>query len=516
MKKSMLLVAASIMCLSLASCGTTSTTSTEEITSQAETTSENEVNINLNDTRLELYTAVYGSYEDGIFTSYEEDQNFKSFYEAVSDCFYNGEYGSYVYAASDENASPLYIKRASHVADYSDSTPADQWFWYNSDMELDGHYGFITGFTDLYKNENYAAIYSTKDNFAPSYQPYSIIGTDNDSATTTPAWNLEPYLDSRVVYNPLAFSGIQQSTYTFDLTESKIRPSYSETQKAYPEVCLSTTDSYNSSKQGLFMDTDNGNWYYFYGESQSQSKVYQYEYDDVIMTSTWDEENQEFTPDGDVTLELETIWDEENEIIRNDLDIQIAVGSDVTNFERSYEYVNMTACGTHRASVGLDLMPTDGEEEDLVLPDYMCGSYFNNIVISNGEGTVKEGLSILDYTQDFACEAGTYDLLNSSEMNSTKIGTILDGSSNISYDISTAGQDVYNISYAQKDSASSRSDAISSCESSLDQIADEDTSSSASVIVAKSSYDKLSKQEQNVIKQIDKYLDLLTRVGIED
>jgi len=513
MKKSMLLVAASIVSLSLASCGTSTTS--EGITSQNETTSQNEVNVTLNDSRADLYTAVYGMYEGGVFTSYNEDKNFKSFYEAVSDCFYNGEYGSYVYAASDENASPLYIKRASHVADYSDTTPADQWFWYNSDMELDGHYGFITGFTDLYKDEGYTSIYSTKDNFAPSYQPYSIIGTDNNTATSTPAWNLEPYLDSRVVYNPLAFSGIQQSTYTFDLTNAKIRPSYSKTQKAYPEICLSTTDSYNSSKQGLFMDTDNGNWYYFYGESQSQSKVYQYDYDSVIMTSTWNEEAQEFTPNGDVTLELETIWDQDNEIIRNDLNIQVEAGSDISNFERSYEYVNMTACGTHRASVGLDLIPTD-EEEDLVLPDYMCGSYFNNIVISNAKGTVKEGLTPIEYTQDVGCDAGTYDLLNSSPMNVTKIGTILDGSSHISYDISTAGQDVYSINYSQKDSTSSRTNAIGACESKLDQIGDEDTASSASVIVAKSSYDILSKQQQNVVKQIDKYLALLTRVGIVD
>lgn len=513
MKKSILLVVVSIAGLGLASCGTT--TSGESSLTSNETTSQNEINITLNDSRTDLYTTVYGMYEDGVFTSFEEDKDFKSFYEAVSSCFYEGEYGSYVYAKSDESASPLYKKRASRVEDYSTSTPADQWFWYNSDMELDGHHGYMTGFTDLYKDENYTSIYSTTDNFSPSYQPYSIIGTENNSATTTPAWNLEPYLDSRVVYNPLAFSGIQHTTYTFDLSDSKIRPSYSETQKAYPEVFLSTTDSYNSSKQGLFMDTNNGNWYYFYGESQSQSKIYNYDYDEVIMTSTWDEDNQEFTPDGDVTLELDTVWDEENEIIRNDLGIKVTNGDDVATFERSYEYVNMTACGTHRANIALDLMPID-EDEDLVLPDFMCGSYFNNIVVSEAKGTVSEDLTIIDYTQAIGCEPGTYDLLNSTEMNEAKTGTILDASSHITYDISTPGKDIYNISYIQQDPASSRTDAIDACEENLDKIGDDDTSSSASVIIAQSSYEKLSAQEQNVIAQLDGYLDLLTRVGIED
>lgn len=512
MKKTVLLVVSSIVCLSLASCGTTTSADSSESTSPV--TSNHEVNITLNDSRQELYTTVYGQYDNGVFTSFGEDKDFKSFYEAVTDCFYNGEYGSYVYAKSNASATPLYVKRASHVADYSDTTPADQWYWYNSDMEMDGHFGFMTGFTDLYRNQNYTSIYSTKDNFAPSYQPYSIIGIDDTSAST-PAWNLEPYLDSRVVYNPLAFSGIQQSVYTFDLTKAKIRPSYSSTQKAYPEICLSTTDSYNSSKQGLFMDTNNGNWYYYYGESQSQSKVYQYDYDQVIMTSTWNEAEQEFTPDGDVTLQLNTVWDEENEIIRNDLDISILSNGQTSTFERSYEYVNMTACGTHRASVGLDLMPID-DEEDLVLPDFMCGAYFNNIVISQAEGTVKEGLTPVEYTQDVGCDAGTYNLLNSAPMNPTKIGTILDGSANINYDISTPDQDVYNISYQAKDSLNPRTEAIRDCESELDEIADEDTSSSASVIIAKASYDKLSKQQQNVIKQIDKYLSLLVRVGIEE
>lgn len=507
MKSKYLAVLATVALLS--SCGgqsnqeTTTTTAGDNPTTTEPTTTP-KPSLNLKDSRSELYTAVFGEIVNGNFDSYNKDQNYKSLYEAIEDIFFNGEYGSYLYKIGDATKTPIYVKRASFSDDTSNKSPLDQWFWYQQGGILDGYAGYLLGYTDFNINKDITAVYSTTDNLKPSYQPYGLVGTPDGHAGTTPAWNLEPYLDANVIYNPLSFSGIQTTTYTFKLTDAKIRPSYNAKQKVEPKIYLSTVDGYNSSKQGLYMDDTNGNWYYFNGESQSETKLFDYSDKELILTSTWNEDTQEFTPNGDVTFNLKTNYDEELEVLNNTLDIKVTTGEGSKEFHKIYEYSSMTECGTHRAAISLDLIPTSKTDpEDMTLPDFDCGAYMNNIVVTEAKGTVAADLDEVKYTQPIGLQAGTYDLLNSSAANPAKKETILHSKAHITYDF-TNSKDVFNLSYVPVSKTETRSEEILAAKAKVEKIKEGDTKESASVIVAKKAFDSLSKQQQLVLRAIDK------------
>lgn len=344
----------------------------------------------------------------------------------------------------------------------------------------------------------------TSDYLKQTYQPYHLLKHEDK---TTAAWNLLPLMDTSIRYNPIAFSGMRTITYNFDLSEAKIRPSYNELQKAVPTITLSSTDSYNWSNQGIYMDTKTGNWYYLKGETQSDVKEIEYDDQEVILTSTWDNEKQEFTPNGDVKMTLEYVYDEKEEVWVNDLKIETTVGTEVKTFDKRYEYIQMNGRGTPRANISLDII-SDSEEYDegTFAPDYMCGAYFKNITITEAKGKVPENLTDEEYQGDtpMVGKAGeTYDLLAASEANVIDLEVILEHYDAITYHEDIKNKDVYDISYEQKVSEDTRTKEVKEVEELIKKITDSDTADSPNVIKAYQKYKNLNGVTQKMIKSID-------------
>lgn len=463
--------------------------------------------IELLDTRVDAFTVVSGSMEGNEFVADGDTYNFKSLYEAANFCFDECDYGSFVKALGDETDTILYQKRMNF--DIIDQGLAQDTYYYIKDgSTVFGFNQYLPGNTNYYLNEKVTTLMQTTDNLKHYYQPYSLL--KQVEGATTQAWNLTPLLDTTIRYNPTAFSGMRTITFKIDLSESKIRPSYNETQKIVPMITLSSTDSYNWSNQGIYMDDTTGNWYYVYGETQSDITDLNYE-ENLILTSTWDNEVQEFTPDGDITLTLDLVEVEED-VWANDLTIVVSdKNGNETTHEFNYEYSQMNGRGTPRCNIALDLRPRDEDSEDgTFAPDYMCGAYFKNITVSEGRGTVPEGLTDDEYLGDtpMVGTAGqTYDLLASDTANECDGEVILDHYDCINYHNDITTKDVFDITYEQRVSAS-RTDEVLACEKLIAAILPTDDKDSASVIKASAAYNKLDGNEQRLIVSIDGYTQL--------
>ena len=95
--------------------------------------------------------------------------------------------------------------------------------------------------------------------------------------------------------------------------------------------------------------------------------------------------------------------------------------------------------------------------EELVTPDFMCGGYFNNVIVSEGKGSVRPGLTDDEYQgdADMCCEPGkTYDFLHALKgyENDSDTEVIMDNYNCVGYyDVNESkGYDTWSISYAQK------------------------------------------------------------------
>lgn len=464
-----------------------------ETGSSVESSSEEEIEIVLNDTREELYTAIVA----------EEETAFKSLYEAANFVMENGSTGDRVYVNSDAE------KRSSFELMSEDVVAGDYWFYYKDGNMLDGYSPYVTGDVEYYRGERYSRIMCASGYAAPTYQPYILMGAENSA---TQAWNRTYYTDATVRYNPKAFTGIQDTTYTFELTDTKIKPSYNEAQKVVPTITLSTTDSYNWSHQGLWMDINTGKWYYTEGEIQSDYKSLEYYDDEVFMTSTWNQETEEWTPNNDLRLSLSMVYLEDDDVTYNELTIEVLNedGTVKSTSVKDYEFSGMTMRGTHRANITLDLMPSDDDyDEDTITPDFMCGAYMKDVVVSEAKGTVREGLTDDIYQGDspMCCEAGqTYDLLyvNESFNNDTKTQVILDNLNAIQYN-EVDGKDSWTISYEQSGPTAIRSQEVLDCEALIALIPDDATIASAEVKAAYKVYNKLPDAQKQLITYVDGY-----------
>ena len=464
--------------------------------------------VELKDNRSEAYVAVLGEVDsNGNFEPYDEGVKFKSLYEATNYAMEEGDTGSYVYADGDQDETKLFVKQ---------SASYDYWFYFKDGNVLDGYSPYTPGDVEYYKGENYTRILCSGGYAAPTYQPYELLGAETSS---TQPWNRLPYLDTSIRYNPHAFTGIQDTTYTFELSKAKIRPSYNPNQKAVPTITLSTTDSYNWSNQGIYMNTDNGNWYYLYGETQSNFKSFIYE-EELIMTSSWDQDKQEWTPNNDVRLTLNMVFNEDDGSTSNDLTIELLNGNEVSKkIVKNYEYNQMNMRGTHRASIDLDLISTDEEiEEEGLTPDFQCGAYFKNVVVSNATGTVREGLTDEIYKGDepMCCEAGhTYDLLYAKEAykNDSNTTVILDGFNNIKYYDTTAEKDTWDISFEQKVASIYRSEEVLEVEELIALIPDGATVTTDEFRTAYAAYKELTVPQQNLIEVVDGYTAIKNIIG---
>lgn len=451
------------------------------------------------DDREELYVAALGETADGVFEVYERT-NFKSLYEAAHYVMENGDKGSYVYTLGDTTERKLFSITG---------LQSDYWFYYKDGNMLDGYSIYVAGDVEYYRGEKYTRILSASGYSAATYQPYVLMGHEENG---TQAWNRTYYMDTVVRYNPKAFTGIQDSTYLFELSQAKIRPSLSSASKVIPTVTLSTTDSYNWSNQGIYMDSTTGNWYYVEGEVQSAVKALEYDEDNIIMQSKWDSSKQEFTPEADVRMTLNMVYDEENEFTSNDLTIEVIKDGKVTKtIKKNYEYSGMTMRGTHRANIALDIVPADEElDEETTTPDFMCGAYFDNVIVSEGKGTVREGLTDEIYQGDspMCCEAGeTYDLLYAKGGYNNLSGTdvLLDNYACIDYSDRNAEKDTWRISYAQSKSEMVRSQEVEDVIELIKLIPDNATVFTDEFMTAYSLYQTLTEPQKLLISEIDGY-----------
>ncbi|MCQ2742055.1 MAG: hypothetical protein MJ239_01985 [Bacilli bacterium] len=493
--KTILLLSALTLTGLLASCGGNGTSSSKSQT------------IELVDNRQEIYTTVIGEMNHGVFESYDEDKDYKSLYEAVQACLENGEAGSYVYRKGGDAKKPAFVKQ---------QRSDDYWYYYKDGNVAEGYAPYMVGDVDWYRGQNYTRIQSSGGYAHATYQPYALKGHEGKS---TQSWNRLPLLDGAVRYNPHAFTGIQDTTYTFNLSKAKIRPSYSKDQKAIPMVGLSTTDSYNWSNQGIYMDTVNGNWYYFYGETQSDSKSLEYE-EELIMTSSWDQAAQEFTPTNDVRMTLNMYQDEEEDFVSNKLKIEILEnGNVIKTIDKEYELNTMTMRGTHRAQIAIDLVPTDEDNEEASMtPDYMCGAYFKNAIVAEGKGSVREGLTDEEYMgdTDMCCEPGhTYDLTyaKGGYSNDSDTEVILDNCTAISYSDANAGCDTWNISFEQVAPTVDRTETIASVETKIEAIPDGADLDDPKAAAAYLAWEKLSYDQQLIITEVDHITKLKDIIG---
>lgn len=466
--------------------------------------------VELVDSRVDAFVAVSGTVlSDGTIEEDGDTETFKSLYEAANYVFDEYDNGSYVYKLGDEAKTKLSQKRGSE--DSISGATTDQWYYYVDGSTLDGYSSYIQGDTNFFINEKKTRLMSSTDSLKFTYQPYSLLG--RDSTVTTQGWNLLPMQDTSIRYNPHSFTGIQTVTYKFDLSEAKIRPSYNESQTVIPMITISSVDSYNWSNQGIYMDTATGNWYYIYGETQSDTKLLNYDTDEVILTSKFSKADQEFTPENDVRMTLTYRFVESDEVWVNDLTIEILSGETVTKtITKTYEYNSMTACGTPRANISMDLVSSDDSlDESTFAPDYMCGAYFKNIKISEGYGSVKEGLTDDEYggDADMCCTPGeTYDLLACKDSGDADLEVILDHYDAITYHDDIKDYDLFDISYEQEVADATRTSDILDVEALIAKIGDEDTKESASVIKANAKYSALHTTQARLVAKFDGYKQL--------
>jgi hypothetical protein len=284
------------------------------------------------------------------------------------------------------------------------------------------------------------------------YNSYKTVKTTEDTTkfkfNGVDVWHICTELESSVTVDMEAYSGITKSVYEIDLSEAKIVPSYDGSDDAYAYIGFITADGDYVVNVGLRCNTRNGNWYYYAGEASIESSSIEMDDENCYLTSTWDETEKCFRPDGDVKMQMQllTLKDEDGvEYITHRLTMTFEDGRVVV---KDYEDLDLTQCGTIRFTCGLDIV------SDNTLTDLMCGSEFNNLVITSATAYVlEEMLNPLVY--GIGAEigfAGEYDILNSNDeyfigVDSARFHTILYNTATISYDFDTPGKDVYNFSY---------------------------------------------------------------------
>ena len=371
----------------------------------------------------------------------EEVERHKSLYAAIVACVDNCDTDAYVTEVG--GAEKLFIN-----ADKFDATTADM-FWHYKEGTVKSSYTpwKTTYWTDV-KGKDEIVIF--KESASGQLQPYAngwelvSVSETLDDASHTAVWNSCWYLESSVIVNLEAYSGITKGVYDVKLSQARIYPSYEGSDETWAYVGFITADAYNVSNQGLRCNTADGNWYYYAGETAYNVENIEIDDEKCIMTSTWDEELGCWKPNNDVklTMELLTITDDEGDsYIVHRLTMAVSNGK---TYRRDYEIAALTQCGTVRFTCGLDIVSEN------TFPDYMNGSKFENVVITSAKGTVYQEMiddSDLYGNTTTLYIAGEYDLLNSNPASDARYHTMIYTPACVSYDFNTPGKDVYSFSY---------------------------------------------------------------------
>jgi hypothetical protein len=440
MKKLFGLLAIFSVVFSLTACGET-TTKTTTTTKQEQSLTVKEKDFVA--TREDDREAVYTHYsKDG-----QEVDSYTSLYAAIYGCVDNGDTEDYVkQKGSDEK---LFINY-----DKFEEANADMYWWYKGGNSFGKYSPYEATYWSELRDKDYTMVMKSGVNSSALnyYNSYKTVKTTEDTTkfkfNGVDVWHICTELESSVTVDMEAYSGITKSVYEIDLSEAKIVPSYDGSDDAYAYVGFITADGDYVVNVGLRCNTRNGNWYYYAGEASIESSSIEMDDENCYLTSTWDETEKCFRPDGDVKMQMQllTLKDEDGvEYITHRLTMTFEDGRVVV---KDYEDLDLTQCGTIRFTCGLDIV------SDNTLTDLMCGSEFNNLVITSATAYVlEEMLNPLVY--GIGAEigfAGEYDILNSNDeyfigVDSARFHTILYNTATISYDFDTPGKDVYNFSY---------------------------------------------------------------------
>ena len=391
------------------------------------------------------YVASREDNREAVYVHYSQDgteiDSYTSLYQAINACVNDGDIKDYITQKGKEE------KLFENNEKYTEDTQ-DMYWYYDNGNSLNRYIYWETDYWNLLKNSNQISVFKaaangTVSHYAAGYKAVKV----NKDPTLFRIGQVMPYhvnweLEANATVDMLAYSGITKSVYHLDLSEAKIVPTYDGTDTAYAYVGFVTTDAYNVSAHGLRCDTTTGNWYYYCGEIEENVSNIVEESDNCYLTSTWDENEKCFRPDGDIvlTMELLTLVDEDgDDYIVHRLTMDFGNNRVVV---KDYETADLTQCGTIRFTSGIDIV------SDNTLVDYMCGAEFKNVVVTKAEATVlEEMMDDFIYGNSAELYPGVYDILNSNPDTDARFHTIIYNPACVTYDFDTPNQDVYGYSF---------------------------------------------------------------------
>ena len=445
MKKIFGLLAVAAMGVALTSCEKTQVPTEGKTETQKQPVVETVTAKDFVATRADDREAIYTHYSaDG-----KEVDSYASLYTAIFNCVDMGESEDYV--CQKGSSEKLFVN---HDAFDKESGNSDMYWWYDGGNSYGNYTPYDDTFWGTLRDDDYTMIMkngvnATALNF---YSSYKTVKTTEDvfkfKYDRVDKWHICTELEASATVDMEAYSGITKSVYKIDLSESKITPAYDGCDDTYAYVGFITADGEYVVNVGLRCDTRDGNWYYYAGEASIESSSIELDDENCYLTSTWDETEKCFRPDGDVTMTMELLKlkDEDGlDYIVHRLTMDFGDGRVVV---KDYEDLDLTQCGTIRFTCGLDIVSEN------TLGDLMCGAKFENLVVTDAKATVlEEMLDPLIYGIGAEISyAGEYDILNSHDEyfvgeDSARFHTIIYNTACVDYDFNTAGKDVYSFSY---------------------------------------------------------------------
>lgn len=431
-------------------------------------------------------------------------ETYSSLYNAIYACVNDGDINDYVTKVNDTN--PVFV----NYERYAD-TSTDMYWYYDETGSLIDYRPWESGYWTITKEYGNAigvlnsgaagevAYYGNTHQLVKLndlLDDYELEAYPGNCQVWNSCWLLEA--SSTVDMAP--YSGITKEVYEIKLSEAEISPSLDADTKAWAYVGFNTADGAGISQMGLRCDSTTGNWYYYNGEVNYNVNDLNLDEEKCLLTSTWDETNKCFRPNGDVTLtcELLTLVNEENdEYIVHRLTMEFSDGRKVV---RDLESDILTQCGTIRFTNGLDL------ESDKELQDYMCGAKFKNLVVTKAEATILEEMTDMENYGNFAAfPAGTYDILNSNPATIARFHTILYTPTCITTDFNTPGRDVYGYEFKWQTSENTYGGTLKKAIDAINAIPANVTLDAEDLVVAaREAYDKLLKTQKVFVTNYDK------------
>ena len=384
---------------------------------------------------------------------------FKSLYDAIEACYdfdmqclkndidpYDDEgMGSYVCKVTNKGYDEvkMFVNKETYILEAGKEN-SDMFWYYQNGTSLQKYGAWDdTYWTDLMNGSHYISVERAAETskkpsqikgYASSYEVFAV--NDKYSNITKPSTITNVYehcfgLESAININMLHGIGITGARMHLALKDSRIYPSYADSDNAWIYVGYIIYDSLQVLHVGLKCDTRTGNWYRYVGEvTQDESGVEIIKEitgadglkDVCYMTSTWVPEVKDsngkvieegyFIPNENVSIGLnigattysngvrtrehvikfsfddnnDAKFDETDENSGYDRDFVEKVVSSIKLTEAQindkYDYKN-EVCSI-RFTIGMDIETNDD------LADFMCGAKFENVVINYSHAYIEK------------------------------------------------------------------------------------------------------------------------------